>query len=257
MTKGPSAAERARTLAYGVAGATLAVLGLDEEITVAAHATGDDGAPLLLMPTATPLVRTLRQEPDLPATLCLNDVAPVPLADRVRGTAWLHGWLSEVPLEGRREAAIRISRLHPRADLLDIGARIPAEQEWTVLTLDVAEAEVDDLWGEENIEPEDYAEALPDPFVAVEAGMVAHLDAEHREELVGLFRARYGRVVPEPVVRAVGLDRFGLRVRCSPPSSGGPAPFDLRFDFPAPVRDLGGLRCAYRKMFGYARGSAA
>lgn len=257
MSKGPSAAERARTIAYGVAGATLAVLGMDEELTVAAHATDEGGVPLLLMPTSSPLVRTLREEPDLPATLCVTDLAPVPLADRVRGTAWLHGWVSEVPLDRRREAAVRISRLHPRTDLLDIGARIPAEQEWTVLCLDVAEVEVDDLWGEGTAEPEEYAAARPDPFVAVEGGMVAHLDAEHKPELVGLFKSRFGQVSPQPIVRAVGLDRHGLRVRCTSPASGGPAPFDLRFDFPAPVRDIAGMRCAYRKLFGFARDSAA
>ncbi|MCD0451453.1 DUF2470 domain-containing protein [Actinocorallia sp. API 0066] len=256
-SKGPSAAERARTIAYGVAGATLAVLGLDEELTVAAHVTGEDGVPLLLMPTASDLVRALRREPDLPATLRATDLTPVPLADRVRGTVWLHGWVSEVPLDRRREAAIRISRLHPRSDLLDIGARIPAEQEWTVLCLDVAEADVDDVWGDETIEAEDYAAARPDPFVAVEPGMVAHLDSHHRPELVGLFRARFGQVSPQPIVRAVGLDRFGLRVRCTPPPSGGPAPFDVRFDFPEPVTDLPGMRCAYRTMFSYVRGTAA
>ncbi|GAA0966530.1 DUF2470 domain-containing protein [Actinocorallia libanotica] len=253
----PGPAERARTLAYGVAGGSLTALELPEEI-VTAHVAGPGGTPLLLMPTASPVVQSLAHAADLPVTLQITDLAPVPLADRVRGTAWLHGWVTEVPLESRREAAVRISRLHPRSDLLDIGVRIPRpgeEPEWTILSLEIAEVHLQDLWGDCVIEPEDYAEAVPDPFAAVEPSLVSHLDAHHRDELRALFGRRFGDVTPVPDVRAVGLDRFGLRVRCSAP--GGPAPFDLRFSFPEPVEDLDALRRAYRHLFHAARHTAA
>ncbi|WP_106397833.1 DUF2470 domain-containing protein [Actinocorallia populi] len=253
----PGPAERARTLAYGVAGGSLTALELPEEL-VTAHVAGPDGAPLLLMPVSSPVVQNLEHAADLPVTFQITDLAPVPLADRVRGTAWLHGWVTEVPLETRREAAVRLSRLHPRPDLLDVGVRIPLsgeEPEWTILSLEVAEVHLQDTWGDSVIEPEDYAAAVPDPFVAVEPSLVSHLDAHHREELEALFRHRFGDVSPTPSVRAVGLDRFGLRVRCSVP--GGPAPFDLRFSFPEPAADMDALRRAYRHLFRNARHTAA
>ncbi len=253
MTCRPGPAERARTLAYGVAGGTLTALDLSEE-AVTAHVTAADGSPLLLMPTSSPVVQALRHAPDLPATLQVTDLTSAPLADRIRGTAWLHGWVTEVPAESRRESAIRVSRLHPRPDLLDVGVRIPTEdQEWTILSLEVAEVHLSDLWGDCVVESEDYASAVPDPFVAVEPTLISHLDACHREELNSLFQHRFGGVSPVPVIRAVGLDRFGLRVRCFAPGPSGPAPFDLRFPFPEPATDLASLRRAYGLLFQAAR----
>lgn len=253
MIHNPGPAERARSLAFGVADGTLATP--DGQIfPVVAHTTDDNGNPLLLIPVDSPIVAALAHEPDVAGTLHVTDVTSVPLADRIRGQAWLHGWLTEVPADSRREAAMRISRLHPRVDLLDIGARVPVEveQEWTVLVLEVAEVEIDDLWGNAVIEPEEYAAAYPDPFVALEPAVIEHLDADHRDELATLFHARFGDVVPRPIVRAIGLDRFGLRVRCFSPHPSGPAPFDLRFAFPEPAKDIETLRRAYRRMFSTA-----
>ncbi|MEO3786360.1 DUF2470 domain-containing protein [Actinocorallia sp. B10E7] len=259
MTRRPGPAERARTLAYGVAGGSLTALDLPEEL-VAAHATGPDGSPLLLMPRSSQVVRSLEHARDLPVTLQITDLAPTPLPDRMRGTAWLHGWVTEVPVESRREAAVRISRLHPRPDLLDIGVRVPVsgeEPEWTILSLEVAEVHLEDMWGESIIEPEDYAEASPDPFVAMEPGLVSHLDSHHRDELQSLLRHRLGDITPMPSVRAVGLDRFGLRVRCSAPGASTPPPFDLRFGFPEAATDMASLRRAYHRLFHTARHPAA
>jgi len=255
VTCRPGPAERARTLAYGVAGGALTALDLPEEL-VAAHIAGPGGGPLLLMPVSSPVVQSLEHAADLPVTLQVTDLSPVPLPDRVRGAAWLHGWVTEVPLESRREAAVRISRLHPRPDLLDIGVRIPVSgeaAEWTILSMEIAEVHLRDMWGDCVIEPEDYAAASPDPFVAVEPALVTHLDAHHREELEALFRHRFGAVDPMPSVRAVGLDRFGLRVRCSAPGPDAPPPFDLRFPFAEPAVDMTSLRRAYRHLFHAAR----
>lgn len=243
MAYAPTDAERARTLAFGVAGASLATSASDSDELIMAHVCDDQGRPLLLVPSRSPAAMALQSEQDLPGTLQITDMTAVPLADRVRGWAWFHGWLTEVPAAGRREAAVRISRLHPRPDLLGIGARIPAaKEEWTVLAMEVCEIEVEDGWGSAIVEPEEYAAARPDPFVAIEPGMIGHLDASHRAELEALYRERFGG---EGVVRAVGLDRFGLTLRCL----AADGPLDLRLAFPKPVRDLEGLRCAYRQIF--------
>ncbi|MCP2334769.1 DUF2470 domain-containing protein [Actinomadura rupiterrae] len=254
---GPTAAERARSIAYGIAGAVLVAPGVPYD-PVPAHTTGENGAPLLLMPRQSPVVVGLTAVSDLPATLRISDLAPVPFADRVRGRAWLHGWVSEVPPDGRRDAADRLARLHPRPELLDLAIsdgpgtfEVPAAFEdlsssggsagsdWTILTMDLAEIEIADGWGAADLEPEEYRDAWPDPFTAVEPAMLRHLDGAHRAELA--------RLVPgaEPgEVRPVALDRYGLWLRT--PDG------DHRVDFGVPARDVDGLRRAYRHLFASA-----
>ncbi|GAA2598523.1 DUF2470 domain-containing protein [Actinomadura fulvescens] len=245
----PGAAERARTLAYGVADGVLAVPGVPYA-PVTAHVTDENGRPLLLIPTSSPVAAALQGEPDLPATLRISDVAPVALADRVRGRAWLHGWLTEVPAEGRRDAALRLSRLHPRPELLDLAD----DTEWTVLALEIAEVEIDDPWGTATLEPEEYEAAAPDPFVAIEAGILEHLDVAHRPELAALVGDRLGDRLgapggQAPVIRPLALDSYGMWLRCTYVNgSAAGEPFDLRVVFPEPVRDLHTLRCVYRRM---------
>ncbi|POM27583.1 hypothetical protein BTM25_19990 [Actinomadura rubteroloni] len=236
---GPSPAERARTLAYGVAGGVLVTPGVPYA-PIPAHAAGKDGAPLLLLPAASPVATALVGNADLPATLRISDVAPVPFPDRVRGRAWLHGWISEVPPAARRDAALRLARLHPRPELLDLARTDGGDH--VLLTLDVAQIEVDDPWGSATVEPEDFAQAGPDPFAAIEAGVLAHLDGCHRAELRRLL-PELGE--PAPDVRPLGLDRLGLWLRCSIPSPDAPEPFDLRVPFPHPAHDLPSLRHAY------------
>ncbi|GGU98964.1 prephenate dehydratase [Actinomadura cremea] len=265
---GPTPAERARTLAYGMADGVLVAPGVPYA-PVPAHTTDLDGRPLLLLPASSPIVAALAGEPDLPATLRICDVAPVPLADRVRGRAWLHGWLTEIPAAELRAAALRLSRPHPRPELLDLAAPVPPPRgagggeadegsEWTILALEVAQVEIQDAWGSATLEPEEYADAAPDPFVAVEAGMLTHLDSCHRAELAGLLpepvRPEPGAdgsagAEPRDAVRPLGLDRHGLWLRCRMPCADGSVTCDLRLPFPEPVRDVHGLRHAYRTLF--------
>ncbi|GLW63486.1 hypothetical protein Arub01_17300 [Actinomadura rubrobrunea] len=275
----PTAGERARTLAYGIADGVLAVPGVPYA-PVPAHVTDDDGRPLLLAATDSPVAAALRGEPDLPATLRICDVAPVPFPDRVRGRAWLHGWLTEVPAAERPRAAALLARLHPRPEVLAIRAGVPPvrsgdrggadgadAQPWTILALEVAEVEIDDAWGSAALEPEVYADAAPDPFAAVEAGVLCHLDGRHRDELAfllrGLAAARAARgpegladVGTAATVRPLALDRYGMWLRCSRPGGpdgvGGPRSTDVRMVFPEPVSDLHGLRRAYRRLFAAA-----
>ncbi|MFD0901414.1 DUF2470 domain-containing protein [Actinomadura sediminis] len=262
---GPSPAERARTLAYGTADGVLVAPGVPYA-PVPAHTTDLDGRPLLLLPVSSPIVAALAGEPDLPATLRVCDVAPVPLPDRVRGRAWLHGWLTEVPPAELRAAALRLSRPHPRPELLDLAAPVPPRRaagdgeadegsQWTILALEVAQVEIDDAWGSAALEPEEYAAAAPDPFVAVEAGMLTHLDAAHRAELRGLLPESVLADIDDgtgDAVRPLGIDRHGLWLRCRMPCADGAVTCDLRLPFPEPVRDVHGLRRAYRALFARA-----
>ncbi|WP_245679710.1 DUF2470 domain-containing protein [Actinomadura hibisca] len=254
----PTPGERARTLAYGVADGVVVAPGIPYA-PVPAHTTDENGRPLLLMPSASPVVAALAGEPDLPATLRIADVAPVALPDRMRGRAWLHGWLTEVDDLERRPAALRLSRLHPRPELLDLaaeGVESDGPTEWTILALEIAEIEIEDAWGSATLEPEDYQAAAPDPFTAIEAGILTHLDACHRDELVGLLDDLVlpgaGTGAPAPVVRPLALDRHGIWLRCSVPAPDAPEPFALRLAFSEPVHDLDGLRGVYRRLFATA-----
>lgn len=245
-TGGPSAAERARTLAYGTADGVLVAPGVPYA-PVPAYSADRDGRPLLLVRTDSPAAAALTAEPDVPATLRISDVAPVTLPDRVRGKAWMHGWLTEVPADELRPAALRLSRVHPRPELLDLGDERggrSADREWTILALEVAQVEIDDAWGSATLEPEEYADAAPDPFVAVEAGILTHLDRCHRGELVRLLPDS----VPPGPVRPLALDRYGMWLRCSAPPPDSRSTFDLRLAFGEPVSDLHGLRREYRRL---------
>ncbi|GAA4231530.1 DUF2470 domain-containing protein [Actinomadura meridiana] len=271
--EGPTAGERARTLAYGIADGVLVAPGVPYA-PVPAHATDRDGRPLLLVQTESPVAAALRntrageERADMPATLRVSDVAPVALADRVRGRAWLHGRLTEIPDGELRAAALRLSYAHPRPELLDLGAERDGRRDWTILALTVAQVEIDDAWGSAVLEPAEYAAGVPDPFVAVESGILTHLDSCHRDELPRLLpdsalldsappdsalpdSALPDSAPPGGPVRPLALDRYGLWVRCAP-RPGTHAPFDVRLPFARPVSDLHGLRCVYRRLFARA-----
>ncbi|HZG02403.1 MAG TPA: DUF2470 domain-containing protein [Streptomyces sp.] len=242
----PSAAERMRTLAESNASAVLAIpgvrlhdLGLD---AVEARAVTPRGDVFLLVPAGSPAARAAvhARGDDLAAVMEITDVAPVAVPHRIRGRARLAGWLTPVTGSDRTACAGLLAERHPCGPFP--GAA------WTPLRLEVGEGWIDDLWGEELVEPDDFAAAEPDPLARHEAELLQHLAAAHGDLVRGLCtllgeRARTcgarERVVP------LALDRFGLRVRFC--ADGGA--FDARFDFPRPVRDVTGLRRAVRTLF--------
>ncbi len=231
----PTAAERARTLVEGNSSAVLDIPGLQGvEPHLAAHLmtpeqrlVDADGDVLLRLPSGSPAVRAAARArgAELVAVLEITDVAPVAVAHRIRGRAWVAGWLTAA--RDRRPGLLR---------------------------LEVGEVTVDDLWGAEQVEPAEFAAATADPLASREAELLQHLAAAHRDRLDLLTRlvARCpgrpdglgdaGTAVP------VALDRFGLRVRLR---AGGTL-CDARFDFPAPVRGIGELRRALHELFAAA-----
>lgn len=200
-----------------------------------ARTVGADGEVLMVFPAESPAARaaTHAQDDELTAVLEITDVAPVSVPHRIRGRAWLSGWLTRVPEE-------------------------ESEPGRTVLRLEVGEACVDDLWGAESVEAEDFVAAVADPLVEHEAELLQHLHSAHSAEVQGLRALLGGRAFhgtgregdegdgtgAGTVAVPVGLDRFGLRVRFT-----GVQCFDARFDFPEPVRDVRGLRRAMHTLF--------
>ncbi|MFD6341453.1 DUF2470 domain-containing protein [Streptomyces sp. NPDC060131] len=232
----PSAAERTRTLVQNTCSAVLIIPGLDGakpyQLMPDARSVGPDGEVFLAFPADSPAVRAAAhaQDDELNAVLEITDVAPVSVPHRIRGRAWLSGWLTRVP-----------------------GGAEPGRM---TLRLEVGEACVDDLWGADSVEPEDFATAAADPLVEHEAELLQHLHSAHGAEVRSL-RGLLGERATGPsesgaagtVAVPVALDRFGLRVRFT-----GVRCFDARFDFPEPVRNVNELRYAMHTLFDAAAG---
>lgn len=232
----PSAAERTRTLVQSTCSGALLISGLDvlrpDQLVPEARTVGPDGEVLLVFPADSPAVRaaTHAVEDELAAVLELTDVAPVSVPNRIRGRAWLSGWLTCLP-----------------------GVAEPGRM---MLRLELGDICVDDLWGVENAEPDAFARAAADPLAEYETELLQHLHSSHDEQMLGLYsllgeqadgaRAAGDRAVP------LALDRFGFRVRFTRGRGDGTAAdrsFDARFEFPEPVRDIAGLRRAMRTLF--------
>jgi Protein of unknown function (DUF2470) len=221
---GPTAAERARTVA-GRPAAAVCAAGIDGS-RVLGHATTTGGRVLVVVPSQGDVCAAVRgsADGDLAALVMVTDHAPVPLREPVRAQAWLSGWLTPVPAAERRDAALAFADVAPVGALLDVGRG--AE----LLRLELAEVVLGECGTVTEVAPEDYLAAVPDPLAGVEAGTLQHLDAAHAEELA-LLRTAVPRLRDGDVVRPLGLDRWGLRLRVEQRSGHR----DLRLPFPAPV----------------------
>ncbi|MFB7286196.1 DUF2470 domain-containing protein [Actinacidiphila glaucinigra] len=233
----PSAAERTRTLVQSTASAILVIPGLvpdlPELMVPEERIVGTDGDLFLLFPAESPAVRaaTHAEDDDLTAVLDITDVAPVAVPGRIRGRAWIAGWVT-------------------------VARDLPAPAGKVRLRLEVGEASLDDLWGAEQVEPDEFAAARPDPLVDHEAELLQHLAAAHADQvgwlcaLAGGAGACHG--IPAAAV-PLALDRFGLRVRFT----GEDGVFDARFEFPEPVRGHTDLHRAMHALFDAAQEAAA
>ncbi|TFV66909.1 UNVERIFIED_ORG: DUF2470 domain-containing protein [Bacillus sp. AZ43] len=241
----PTAAERARTVAARRAASVCAV-GV-ETSRVLAHAVTAQGQVLLAVPADGDLARAVAAAPDqdLSALVMVSDHAPVPVRRPIRAQLWLSGWVTPVREHDRRAAALAFAEVRPEGLLLDVGTAV------TLLRLDLAEV----VLGEggtttTEVSPLDFLEARPDPLAAVEAAHLAHLDRDHPEFLAllaGLLPA--GARQPGDVLRPLGLDRFGVRLRIERPAGHQ----DVRVPFARPLtcagelgRAVGRLTCAAR-----------
>lgn len=249
MTTSPAApttradpAERART-AGSRESAALCVRGLDAGRPLA-HATTSTGTTYVLVPTGGEVEAALAGRDDLTAVLMVSDRAPVPLRDPVRAQLWLSGWLTPVHPAARRAAALAFAETRPVGPLLDVGDGA------TLLRLDVAEVVLREGDRCTEVGPQAFAAARPDPLAGVEARMLQHLDRDH-PEVLGLLGRRIppAELGPRDVVRPLGLDRFGYRLRIERPAGRR----DLRVPFPRPLTCPGQLQAATHRLLCAAR----
>ncbi|WP_240649083.1 DUF2470 domain-containing protein [Streptomyces sp. Z26] len=247
----PTAAERIRTLVESSLTASLTLPGTEGAVAPDplgswcpdARAVTPDGDLILLLPADAPAARAAAyaQDDDITTVMEITDVAPVSVPHRIRGRAWVAGWLTAVR-NGQRAAYARLlTEAQPSAPAAGAGRML--------LRLEVGEAYVDDLWGAEQIEPEDFAAARPDPLAGHEAELLQHLAAAHdgrMRELCALLGDDFLRDCGSwDQVTPLALDRHGLRVRFSATGRC----FDARFEFPEPVRDVAELRLAMHQLF--------
>lgn len=243
----PMAAERVRTLVESRVSASLNVPGIElDELGSGAPETrivNTDGDLILLVPADSPTARGViyAQDDEVTAVMELTDVAPVSVPHRIRGRAWVAGWLTAVRGEDRGLAAKLLAERHP--------AGPPASgPEWTMLRLEVGEAYIDDLWGESHVDAETFTAATADPLAPHEAELLQHLAAahpDHVERLYSLLGEDASAFTAGRRAVPLALDRYGLRVRFRGAHDG----FDVRFEFPEPVHDVMGLRREMHRLF--------
>src|SRR5882757_4683337 len=160
----PSAAERARTLVEANPSVALQIPGLRpapvEPLVPLRRSVGPAGDVFLLFPRESPAARAVRHAADgeAAAVLEVTDVAPVAVRHRIRGRAWLSGWLTPVP-GGAFEAGTELLRL------------------------ETGEISLDDLWGTAVVEPDEFAAAAADPLAEFETELLQHLAACHEAEV--------------------------------------------------------------------------
>ncbi|MGY1590984.1 DUF2470 domain-containing protein [Geodermatophilus sp. SYSU D00708] len=240
------AAERARTVACGAA-AALCVRGLAPSRPLA-HTTTAAGRVLVLVPADGEVARALEEETDRSTVLMVSDRSPVPLRDSLRAQLWLSGWLRPVHPVDQRAASLEFADVRPAEHLLDVG------REALLLRLDLAEVVVREGERCAEVSPPEYAAARPDPLAGVEAAMLRHLDRDHPEALAllrGCIPAE--ELGPRDVVRPLGIDRFGYRLRIERPTSSR----DLRIPFPRPLTCPGQLQAVTRQLLCAARAAQA
>ncbi|MFH8367097.1 DUF2470 domain-containing protein [Streptomyces sp. NPDC018031] len=247
----PTAAERVRTLVESKATASLAIPGIGDGDDLigrepAARTVTPRGDLLLLVSSHSVVARAAlhAQDDELTCVMHITDVAPVSVPHRIRGRASVAGWLTPVPFEERAACAMLLAERHPVGEILAV--EDPRRPAWTLLRLEVGEAYVDDLWGAQEVEPDEFAAAAPDPIAPHETDLLQHLHAAHADELRTLCGLLGDRACAAGSAVPLALDRFGLRVRFSGAAG---RPFDARFDFPEPVSGVTGLRRAMRVLF--------
>ncbi len=266
---GPTPAQRARTVLEHASSAVLDVPGLDLTARpfpspLPARTVLPDGTVLIRLADSSPVLRCVelahRQSDNLRAVIEATDVAPVAVRHRIRGRAWVSGWLTPVPSADRERYRRLLTAGHPH------WPGSPGE----LVLLEAEEVVIDDLWGSARVDPAAFARAQADPIAPHEPDLLQHLATAHADQLavltalvaerlaevgpdeVGTGGAGAGRVsgVAESGVRAVpvALDRFGLRVRFL----AGERVADARFDFARPVEHPEQLRAAMHQLFRHA-----
>jgi hypothetical protein len=188
--------------------------------------TDRQGRPLLLVPADGTLATALRPQPgndDTALVLDIRDVPPMSFSPAL-GRVWVSGWVARLSGDEARSAALDYADTDACGDLLDIG------ETRSLYRMDVAEVRFERDGHLVEIDPDDFAEASPDPLRAVEFDLIADLADHHVSEMGAYVCRQLGEAAhPGDDPRVVRLDRYGFVVRMGSRSA--------RLAFPRPVSD--------------------
>lgn len=144
----------------------------------------DSGTVSVLLVDDHPLIAaaSASRRGDTAVVLELVDLAPVALRERTRALLWITGRLRVLPPHTARARAILIAETAPDAVLLDVGhgARL--------CCLDPTSLVLADADGTHALPPSRFAGACPDPFSAMEADWLRHLETDHPDVVEALAR---------------------------------------------------------------------
>ncbi|MFL0277596.1 DUF2470 domain-containing protein [Mycobacterium sp. SMC-19] len=217
-----------------------------------------DGSVVVAVPVEDPVAQAA--ESGVQAMLELTDHAPLRLRERVRALAWLRGLLRPVP---DREISVlldRIAAVDPNPALLqvvsprsasrgrDIGAPDDSDSDvdYALLRLTPESAVLADATGAEAVDVRELLAARPDPFCAIEAHWLQHLDSAHPEMVARLAAAKLPPQLRRGQARPLAVDRYGMWLRVEAPDGDR----DVRLSFPQPVEDVLSLNRAVRALMG-------
>lgn len=230
----PSHAERARTMASRITSGTLSTLAHAETgyagypygslVTTALH----EGHPVFLISGLAEHTRNLRA--DGRASLLLTEQGEdSPLA---LGRVTLVGACAEIPaseLDGVRECYLGV---HPDARYyLDYG-------DFSFWRLAVSALRYIGGFGRMSwVDVADWLAAEPDPLAEAADGIVAHMNADHRDAMAQMCRA-FTRARTFNAVEMTGVDRYGFEMSVETDEGWRP----IRLPFERPVTAPGEVR---------------
>lgn len=221
----PSPAEVARTLAAGHLPAVAHIACRPGPLPVR-HVTDAQGRVLLLVPSEGTLSTALRPQDgneDTALVLDIRDVPPMAVSPSL-GRVWVSGWAVKLDGDDARAAGLDYADTDACGDLLDIG------ESQAIFRMEVAEVRWERNDAIVEVDPDDYAEATPDPLRAVEFDLIADLADHHMAEMSDYVRRQLGaNARPEDDPKVVRMDRYGFMVRMGNRFA--------RLAFPRPVTD--------------------
>jgi hypothetical protein len=253
----PSSAEVARTLAAGrlPGNAHIACRPSPHQVR---HATDATGRVLMLVPAGGELADSLRPAEgadDVAVVLDVQDVPPV-AGSPTLGRVWVSGWAAPLTGVEARQAAQDFvgcltwrwssadgplsrgpapEKTDPIGDLLDVG------RGQVLFRMEPAEVRLELGGRVQEIDPDEYAAAEPDPLQSVEWDLLTDLADHHVPEMAEYIQrqlASGGHKHPAgPPPRVVRLDRYGFVVALGAPGR----EYRARLTFPRPVADRADL----------------
>jgi hypothetical protein len=221
----PSPAEVARTIAAGHLPAVAHIACRPGPLPVR-HVTDAHGRVLLLSPAGGAFAAALRPQPGADDTAVVLDITDVPpmAGSPLLGRVWVSGWATRLDGDEARQAALDYADVDSTGDLLDVGTTQVLHR------MDVAEVRYERHSTLIDVDPDEFAEAGPDPLRQIEFDLIADLDGHHHDEMSAYVRRRLGPAVqPKAEPRVVRMDRYGFVVRLDDRLA--------RLAFPRPVAD--------------------